>query len=216
MLDISLRPWKDNIFDPLCRFVPTTISPLHITAAAFLTGLQSCYSAYSHRKAESLFFWALNRFLDCLDGAVARSRSESFDWGGFLYLLGDFIIYSLIPLCTASSFASQSETEVQRVWTGISLLEVSFHINNFVLFYIAALEEKLKVAGKRDELSNLTSLMMRPALIEGVESAVFFTAMLAWPKPTYRLAITMSFLVAIATTQRILWIYSALKRKSVK
>jgi hypothetical protein len=57
----------------------------------------------------------------------------------------------------------------------LTLLEASFHVNNFVLFYSAA------VAANRKDIE-LTSVTMRPALIEGFESGLIFTPMLVWPR----------------------------------
>lgn len=212
MFDITLRPLKDKIFDPLCRFIPTSVPPLYVTAAAFLAGLLSCWLSFSNHRSASLLFWSLNRVFDCLDGAIARQRSQSSDLGGFLDLLGDFIIYSLIPISTAAAGISTTHTsnEQQRLWIVVSMLEASFHINNFVLFYVAALIEKFKAVGMKEESRHLTSLSMRPALIEGVESALIFTAMLAKPSLTLHLSLVMSVLVALGTLQRVSWIFSAL------
>lgn len=56
----------------------------------------------------SITFWLLNRALDCLDGALARHRNLQSELGGFLDLLGDFIVYALIPICVVGgNYVSQ-------------------------------------------------------------------------------------------------------------
>ncbi len=213
MFDISLRPLKDGLFDPCCRFIPAFVSPLHITGFAFLFGLLSCYfiSITHANNTLSLLFWALNRSLDCLDGALARHRGTTSDLGGFLDLLGDFTIYSLLPIAIAQGSATET---TNSVWRSVAVLEATFHVNNFILLYVAAIaekssksEEKGASKGKQKEL---TSVMMRPALIEGMESGLIFTTMLVYPSAIQTLSWAMAGLVAVGILQRTWWVVNAL------
>ena len=207
MLDIQLRPLKDRIFDPLCKSVPQAITPLHITILAFLTGLISCLFATQSHRYLSLTFWSLNRALDCLDGALARHRNAASDLGGFLDLLGDFIIYSLIPISVAAG-ADYSTSSLLAV----AFLEASFHVNNFILFFVAALVEKGVQGGKDGKRTKeLTSVSMRPALIEGFESGALFTIMLAFPGQITLLSGCMAVLVTVGIVQRTTWVVYALR-----
>lgn len=199
MFDIQLRSLKDGVFEPCCQYIPHSITPLHITIAAFIAGLSSCYSASQNGIRLSLSLWLLNRALDCLDGAVARHRKAASDLGGFLDLLGDFIVYSLLPPAIAAGQDSDPS-----LWKAVALLEASFHINNFVLFYIAAIAEKKAAAGATKS-KELTSVMMRPALIEGMEGGLLFTAMLAYPEYIRAWSLSMAGLVMVGTFQRVLW-----------
>ncbi|KAI4941682.1 hypothetical protein J4E91_010556 [Alternaria rosae] len=209
MLDIQLRPIKDTLFDSVTPFVPSACSPLAITFLAFASGVISCITAASNNTLASTTFWALNRVLDCLDGAVARKRNQSSDLGGFFDLLGDFIIYSAIPISCA--LARNEEPNAKSVWLSVASLEASFHVNNFVLFYIGAILEKRKGSGKDgSRVKELTSVAMRPALIEGSESAAFFTAMLMFPRYLQHLSWTMAFLVCLGIAQRTKWLVQAL------
>ncbi|KAL8648692.1 MAG: hypothetical protein Q9210_004835 [Variospora velana] len=166
---------------------------------------------YNSRLA--LVFWALNRSLDCLDGALARHRGTASDLGGFLDLLGDFIIYSLLPIAIAKGFPFQEGRNAS--WIAVAVLESTFHVNNFILFYVAAIAEKLaKVEEKGDaskgRTKELTSVMMRPALMEGMESGLMFTAMLVYPPEIQLLSWTMAGLVMVGILQRTLWVVKAL------
>jgi len=204
MFDIPLRHVKDRISAPLCCSVPKSISPNHITGAAFLFGLLACCTATVPSLGSwSLLFWCLNRALDGLDGAVARDRLIVTELGGFLDLLGDFIVYSLLP--PAIMLGQDLDGLLGLQWIAVAMLEASFHINNFVLFYISA------VAAKRDE-KELTSVTMRPALIEGLESGVLFTAMLVWPQFISLWCIGMSAVVGISIGQRVVWLVPVLQR----
>lgn len=219
MLDISLRPLKDKIFDPLCSTIPTSISPLQITGAAFLSGGTSCIAAALGHPQPALFLWILNRVLDCLDGAVARQRKQSSDLGGFLDLLSDFIIYSTIPICCALGLGTTSNPVIlQRRWLAVAIAESSFHVNNFVLFFVAAVTErkkaeKVKQGEKEDAgVKELTSVSMRPALVEGTESGVIFTLMLAMPAWTEALCWILAAGVLVGIAQRVHWTVVALSK----
>ena len=204
MFDIRLRFLKDNVFQPVCKYVPGPVTPLHITTAAFLAGLLSGYHAATKSIRLSLTFWALNRILDCLDGALARHRGTASDLGGFLDLLGDFIVYSFIPIGIAAGWNNTASA-----WKAVAVLEASFHINNFVLFYLAAVaEKKMPKGGARAK--ELTSVTMRPALIEGMESGLLFTAMLAWPSMIEWWCCGMAGLVVVGIVQRVAWTVPAL------
>ena len=213
MFDINLRPIKDSIFNPLCRAVPGFITPLQVTLYGVIAGLISCYLAAIKRPFPALAFWILNRTLDCLDGAIARHREQVSDLGGFLDLLADFIIYSLIPIASSwpllSSAPSLESRGVALPALSVALLEATFHVNNFVLFYVGAVVEKRKAMAAHDDnggVKELTSVAMRPALIEGTESGLLFTAMLAMPSYIEPLSWTMAVLVSIGIVQRVIWL----------
>ena len=212
MFDIQLRPLKDTLFDSITPLVPSQCSPLTITFFAFVSGVIACFYAAVDKPLLSTTFWALNRALDCLDGAVARKRNQSSDLGGFFDLLGDFIIYSAIPIGCA--LARNDRANSSGVWLSVAVLEASFHVNNFVLFYIGAILEKRKGSGKANHdsrVKELTSVAMRPALIEGTESAILFTGMLMFPSYLRQLAWFMAILVSLGIAQRTVWLVQALR-----
>ena len=217
MFDIQLRPLKDRIFDPICKTIPQSITPLQITFLAFISGVISCIAAASGSPMYATIFWILNRSLDCLDGAVARQRNQSSDLGGFLDLLSDFIIYSAIPICcTLGSASALSTSNLQKQWLAVAIVESTFHINNFILFFVAALTEKTKNVKESRVTKELTSVSMRPALVEGAESGAFFTLMLAMPGYTEVLCWLLSCGVAIGIVQRVVWVVGALESSSGK
>ncbi len=164
----------------------------------------------------ALVFWISNRALDCVDGALARHRGQASDLGGFIDLLCDFIVYSLIPISCAVA-ASQPDGVGANVdsqlflWLPVALLEATFHVNNFVLFYISAVLEKRKAKGDEKSVKELTSVAMRPALVEGTEAGLLFTAMLAWPQHIVPLSWLMAGLVTVGITQRVFWVIPVLK-----
>lgn len=205
MLDIQLRSLKDKAFDPCCQVVPAFVTPLQVTIAAFFAGLTACYFASQNFVLLSLIFWGSNRVLDCLDGALARHRKSASDLGGFLDLLSDFIVYSLLPITIAAGGNGSTQ-----LWAAVAVLEATFHVNNFILFYVAAILEK-KQRTEDAKTKELTSVMMRPAVIEGTESGLFFTAMLAFPSTLETLCWLMAGLVTVGIGQRTTWFIAALR-----
>ncbi|KAG9237301.1 hypothetical protein BJ875DRAFT_164583 [Amylocarpus encephaloides] len=213
MYDNYLRHLKDWIGSPLCRILPSGITANHITLAAFVSGLLAVGTAALSTSSSShwpLVFWLLNRLLDGADGTLARMRGTATALGGFLDLLGDFIIYSLIPAMLAYGQERRftdvpfPDSSMGVDWRAVAMLEATFHINNFVLFYISA------VAAKSDD--ELTSVSMRPALIEGLESGLIFTAMFVWPQYLTLLCWGMSVAVIIGIAQRVYVVIPLLRR----
>ncbi|KAK6371201.1 hypothetical protein LTS17_008932 [Exophiala oligosperma] len=182
------------------RFVPEIITPGHLTLAALVTGLGACLCSIAtdrHTSAWAVYLWLLNRVLDCLDGAAARERGTTSDAGGFLDLLSDFIIYSLVPISVACGEIRRGlpADDCVSLLLSVSLLEATFHINNFILFYLAALSSQKG----NDEL---TAVTMKPALVEGFESGIFFTLMLAIPSLLQLLTLIMAAGVCIGIASR--------------
>ena len=209
MFDITLRQWKDVVIDPLALLIPRWISPNQLTFLAFICGLSACLAtAKQSSSITCLNFWLLNRLLDCLDGAVARQRGVASSVGGFWDLLSDFIIYSLIPISVAIG-VQNGKSMVAVDWLGVTLLEASFHVNNFILFYAAA------VAAQRDS-KELTSVTMRPAIIEGFESGLIFTGMMAYPSQINNLTWFMAIAVTVGIIQRSLAVSKALTQQDIR
>jgi phosphatidylglycerophosphate synthase len=202
MFDIPLRQVKDRLLLPLVPLLPRSITPNGITFLAFLFGLLACFTAATPSLISwAVYPWFVNRLLDNLDGALARSRRVSSELGGFLDLLSDFIVYSLLPISISyGQYRLHGGDEggwlCGNSFLAITTLEATFHVNNFVLFYIAAVS-----ATKQER--ELTSLTMKPALVEGFESGLIFTAMLIWPGHVVSMSWVMSLGVVLGTIQRV-------------
>jgi hypothetical protein len=133
--------------------------------------------------------------------------------GGFLDLLCDFIIYSLIPPAVAygeDRCRSGTPGMPPVDWRSVAYLEATFHINNFVLFYVAAVAAKVDSEHGKQKSAELTSLAMRPALIEGFESGIMFTVMLAFPSYIESVAWVMGCTVIAGIVQRLLYVIPVL------
>jgi phosphatidylglycerophosphate synthase len=205
MFDLALRHTKETLAKPICALIPSFMTPNALTILAFVCGLGSCLvqtlSTTDDRVPAAIGLWLLNRLLDSLDGSLARSRGVASELGGFIDLLCDFIVYSFLPI----SIAFQQRDSLSHVdWLAIAVLEASFHINNFVLFYAAA------AAGK-PKADEMTSVPMYPALVEGFESGLIFSAMLMWPEWVGHGSWIMSLAVGFGIVQRVQFLVSSLR-----
>lgn len=204
MFDLALRHTKETLARPICVLIPSFMTPDALTIVAFACGLGSClvqtFSTTKARVPAAIGLWLLNRLLDSLDGSLARSRGVASELGGFIDLLCDFIIYSFLPI----SIAFQQRDNLSHFdWLAIAVLEASFHINNFVLLYAAA-------AGK-PKADEMTSVAMYPALVEGFESGLMFSAMLMWPEWVGYGSWIMSLAVGFGIVQRVQFLVSSLR-----
>lgn len=208
MLDNTLRRFKDSLFRYLAAQVPSSFCPNYITLFAFVMGLASCLAASLPHRWAALSFWTLNRTLDCLDGAFARRWGKSTELGGFLDLLGDFTVYSLIPVSVVLGRGRVDEHGCE--WMAVAVLEASFHLNNFILFYVAAVAAKVGEVEVGRKQESLTSVVMRPALVEGFEAGAFFTLMIIFPDWVTAISWIMSAAVGLGIIQRVMWVVPVL------
>ncbi|MEZ4638118.1 MAG: CDP-alcohol phosphatidyltransferase family protein [Caldilineaceae bacterium] len=83
-----------------------------------------------------LLLWLLNRVLDGVDGLAARVHNKTSDWGGYLDLLLDWVVYLLVPLAFLWAMPT-----TQNLWATIFLL-VSFQVNTLSWTLLSAILEK--------------------------------------------------------------------------
>ena len=101
MFDAALRPMIDRILDPAGRRLAAAgVSANQATLAGFVCGIGAASAVLVGWTAAAVTLLLLNRFLDGLDGAIARAVGKT-DLGGFLDITMDFLIYSAIPFAFA-------------------------------------------------------------------------------------------------------------------
>lgn len=167
MLDGTLRHWKERLLVPVAQGPLRNVSADQLTWAGLVLGMLCALAA-----ALGLWDWALgcwlgNRICDGLDGTVARVRGQQTDWGGYLDILLDHVVYAAIPLGIAVQVGC---------WPACAFLQATYFVNTISWCYLAALIEKRAL---RD--AQFTSVTMPAALIEGTETVLLFSVFLAWP-----------------------------------
>ena len=197
VIDNRLRATKDRIVEPVVARMPRAFTPGRLTASSLVFCVGAALLAASGWRWWSVAAWLVGRVLDGLDGAVARRQGTQSDLGGYLDLIADSIGYAAIPIGIAASRGGTAS------WVACAGLLGSFYLNTISWTLLAAIAEKRNAgAAARGER---TTIYMPSGLIEGAETIVLFTVMLALPAQAEALFLAMATLVTLTIGQRVLW-----------
>ncbi|MDZ4863528.1 MAG: CDP-alcohol phosphatidyltransferase family protein [Gemmatimonadota bacterium] len=203
MFDHWLRSLKDRLFAPVAARVARWVHPNVITVLALAAGLAAAGLVARGASGLALLAWLVNRILDGLDGSVARAAGRQSDFGGYLDIVLDFVVYAAIPVGIILHAPSRA------AWLGGLFLLASFYINAASWMYLASiLERRSAGAGTRGELTTIT---MPPGIIAGTETILFYTAFLLMPARAPLLFLVMGGLVIGNVTVRLVWAARALR-----
>jgi len=194
LFDIKLRAFKDRLMYSLTGRWAEKINPDIITLASFTAGIACAAAALTGSFKTALLLWILNRFLDGLDGAVARRYKKQSDKGAYLDIMTDFTIYAAIPLSLALRCNSV------LLWKAAAVLLAVFYINAASWMYISALLEKKK---KKTGGSLLTSVEMPSGIVEGSETIIFYSLFFILPAYLLWIFYIMASLTLITVIQRL-------------
>ena len=115
-----------------------------------------------------LFFLVLNRICDGLDGCLARLEGST-SFGGFIDIVFDFVFYSFVPL----GFAIYSEN---NYFASVILL-TAFYINGGTFLAFSSIVTK----DCKDINYGKKGIYYSVGLIEGTETAIFFSLFCLFP-----------------------------------
>lgn len=196
MLDHTLRSYKDDLLRPLaCRL--GRVSPNAITVLAMVVGLAAAGAAAQQWYLLALTLWLANRVLDGLDGMVARAHARQSDFGGYLDIVLDFVVYAAVPI--GLYFGNPGGVAA----AALILLLSSFYVNAASWIYLSAILEK-RAAGAAAN-GELTTVTMPRGLVGGAETIIFYTAFLLWPGLLPWLFTAMAAMVAMGVLLRLGW-----------
>ena len=196
MFDHLLRGVKDRLMSPLAMLL-RGVPPNLISVIALMLGLGAAVAASRAAFGVGLALWLANRITDGLDGTVARVADRQSDFGGYLDILLDFVVYAAIPV----GFGIQSSDRDVLLWAVV--LEGTFFVNACSWMYLSAVLEK-RAAGAR-ACGELTTVTMPPALVAGFETVVFYALFFLLPARLELLFGLMATLVGINVVQRLVW-----------
>ena len=138
-----------------------------------MLGVGAAGAAAAGLTALAVVLWLANRAADGLDGAVARTRGRVTDGGAYLDIVADVVVYAVVPLGVAVHI------DARATWIATAVLLATFYVNTISWTYLAALLERRAVGA--DAGAESTSVTMPPGLVEGAETIVWFTLLLAFP-----------------------------------
>lgn len=199
MFDEKLRQLKDSAFNPLARFLPA-IPPWLFSAMGLLAGIAATAALWQQRYGLGFIFWFLNRVFDALDGSVARLRGTQSDFGGYLDIMVDFVVYALIPVGLAMGVAPPGGGPTTVTFSLIFLL-CTYYVNAASWMYLAAILEKRL----HKQNGRLTTIIMPAGIIGGTETIVFYTAFIIFPTYLAWLFSLMGLLIMVTILQRLVW-----------
>ena len=197
MLDARLRPIKERLLAPLARAVGGRVSPMGVTLAGAVLGLGSAFLVARAAYGAALVLWIGNRVMDGLDGTLARTHDAQTDFGGYVDIVLDFVVYAAIPI----AFVIAAPTATTAL--AALLLLASFYVNAATWMYLAAILER-RGAGAREH-GELTTITMPDGLIGGSETIVLFTLYFISPSTVAVQFGVSACLVFVTAVQRVAW-----------
>jgi phosphatidylglycerophosphate synthase len=193
MFDARLRPLIDPPLNVLARALDGGgVSANAITGVGFLIGLGAAAAIGLGYVTLGLVLLLINRLLDGLDGAVAR-RVGPTDFGGYLDIVLDFLVYAAVPV----GFAVL-DPEANALPAAVLLLSFMGTGSSFLAYAVVAAKRGLSTENRGRK-----SFYYLGGLTEGTETIVFFVVCCLWPEHFALLAYVFAGLCWITTATRI-------------
>jgi phosphatidylglycerophosphate synthase len=192
MLDPYLRPIIDSILNTFSiKLINFGVTANMMTLIGLLFGLMACLSMIFHNHTLAAFFIFCNRLADGLDGAIARNSILT-DFGGFLDIVCDFIVYASIIF-------------VIGLVNPHNILCASFLIFSFIGPMVSFLCYAI-IASKRKITSSIRgkkSFYYLGGICEGTETAVTLILSCLMPQYFNKISIVFGILCWFTTLGRI-------------
>lgn len=197
MFDHWLRMLKDRLFEPIAPAIGRWVHPNLISLLALPAGLAAALLAAEGRPVPAFVAWVVNRILDGLDGSVARAAGAQSDFGGYLDIVLDFVVYAAVPVGVVLGYPSEA------AWRAGLFLLASFFVNAASWMYLAAILERRNLgAGATGERTTVT---MPPAIVAGTETVIFYSVLLLVPAWAPGIFWLMGSLVLLNVVMRLAW-----------
>ncbi len=201
MLDAHLRPWIDPPLERLAgECVRYGIPADAVTFGGFLIGAAGGVLVARGCYVSGLALFLLNRLLDGLDGAVARRRGIT-DFGGFLDIVLDFLIYA--GLVFAFALADPPANALAAAFLLFAFMGTG---SSFLAFAIMAARRRLETRRR-----GVKSLYYLGGLTEGTETILFFVICCLAPGAFPVLAVIFGGMCWLTTGARIAFAWRMLR-----
>ena len=161
-----------------------------VTLLGFGVGIVALWSIASGLLIQGLLFFWLNRFLDGLDGAVARA-SQLTDRGSFLDIVCDFIIYSGLV------FAFALYDPSMMFWALFLIFSFIGASSTFLAYGIFAAKRQKTNSNQRKK-----SFFYLGGLSEGTETIIALSLMCFYPQFFPWIALIFGIMCWITTLGR--------------
>ena len=192
MLDPYVRPFVDPPLNYIGkRLAAQGISANVITLLGFAFGLIAIFMIMINQYETAAICICLNRLLDGVDGAVARFSQPS-DFGGFLDIVCDFIIYSGVV------FAFGVANPDNLFCVTILIFSFIGPISSFLAYAIIASKRQLSTTRRGKK-----SFFHMGGICEGTETAALLILLCCFPDYFNPIAVIYGILCWMTTFGRI-------------
>lgn len=203
MFDSAIRSRIDKHLDRAGQTLAgLPVSANAVTGLGFCFGLTACLLMTLQLGPAAFIFVMLNRLCDGLDGAIARARGKSSDFGGYLDIVLDFLIYAGIPF-----FAAMGLT------TGAAIFAAAFVIFSFIGSGVSFLAYAIIAARRGMETAHQgkKSFYFASGFMEGTETVIFMSLVCLLPSYFETICYVFGTLCWITTFARIRMAYHVFK-----
>ncbi|MEM7523823.1 MAG: CDP-alcohol phosphatidyltransferase family protein [Pseudomonadota bacterium] len=171
MFDAALRRLIDPPLNRAgCALAAVGVGPDAVTLTGLALGLGAAGIIALGAPLIALIPLLLGRVADGLDGAVARASAPT-DFGGFLDIMADFVVYGAVPFAFAVA-----DPEANAL--AAAFLIFSFFANGSAFLAFAATAERRKM---KNEAQGVKTLYYVSGLLEGGETIAFFAVICLAP-----------------------------------
>ncbi len=191
MLDEELRKGAKPFYTPLATPLAKRMSGNAVSLAGLAAGLLCLIAVALGLNLPALILWLINRLLDGLDGEIARIRGEASEFGAFLDIAADFVMYGgfLVALAVQHPDARLA----------LVVLFLAYYLNGTIFLALSSVLERLK-AERRTE----RGLHFRRSLAEGFETIMFGILALVFPAYISPIVWIFAAMVFVSAAQRLL------------
>ena len=189
MYDAELRRFKNRMLNTLLPPFLTGIHPFVYTMVALLFGVLSIAAVIGGEYILAGIFWILNRFFDILDGYTAVKSEKSSERGALLDLFFDFVSY--LGIMVAIIYSSMDDLGIILVG---SLLLASYCMNLLLWQYPLVLNPELE---------------MPRGIVEGFETAIFYSIFLFFPSVLFYSLSLFLILMIVTVLHRLFFVISS-------
>jgi len=191
MFDARLRPLIDPPLDAIGRgLAKSGLSANAITLLGLAIGLGGAWAIAQGAFGCGLALILANRFIDGLDGAVARVNGPT-DFGGYLDSVADYVFYVSVPLAFGISDPANTLPAL--------VLVASFLLTGTSFLAFAAIAAK---RGEKTEAHGRKSFFYSTGIAEGAETIAIFALMALIPQWFAPLAYAFAVLCGMTVIQR--------------
>ncbi len=193
MLDARLRRSIDPLLDRLGRQLAARgIGANEVTLLGFAIGLGSVPALAAGAYGLALALILTGRLLDGIDGAVARASAPT-DFGGFLDIVCDFIVYAAVPFGFA---LSDPENALAAAFLAVSFMGTG---SSFLAYAVLAAKR-----GVTTEIRGRKAFYYLGGLTEGFETILCFALMCLMPSAFVPIAWVFGAMCWVTTLTRVL------------